>query len=310
MTTFLGTKLAKIHFTSHFSEYYCIFARIKNKESHRTMEKAKQIPYRAIALDLDGTLTNHEKVVTPKTREALLKAAANGAVIILASGRPTYGIEPVAECLELNQRGGYILSYNGGNIVNAKTGEKLFSQFLPDEVIPELYAYAKEYGHALLGYAGNEIITEMPDDQYVKEESRINKMNIRKVDNLFESLEPHPTKLLMTGDPTLMLKAEEELVEKLGDRMDIFRSAPFFLELVPKGIDKAKSLTRLLTKINLTPADLIAFGDGYNDLSMLKLAGMGVAMENAAPEVRAEADYVTLSNEEDGVAAALTHFNM
>ena len=274
------------------------------------MEKAKQIPYRAIALDLDGTLTNHDKVVTPKTREALLKAASEGAVIILASGRPTYGIEPVAECLELNQRGGYILSYNGGNIVNAKTGEKLFSQFLPDEVIPELYAYAKEHGHALLGYAGNEIITEMPDDQYVKEESRINKMNIRKVDNLFESLEPHPTKLLMTGDPTLMLKAEEELVEKLGDRMDIFRSAPFFLELVPKGIDKAKSLTRLLTKIDLTPADLIAFGDGYNDLSMLKLAGMGVAMENAAPEVRAEADYVTLSNEEDGVAAALTHFNM
>lgn len=274
------------------------------------MEKAKQIPYRAIALDLDGTLTNHEKVVTPKTREALLQASAKGAVIILASGRPTYGIEPVAECLELNKQGGYILSYNGGNIVNAKTGEKLFSQFLPDEVIPELYAYAKEHGHALLGYAGNEIITEMPDDQYVKEESRINKMNIRKVDNLFESLEPHPTKLLMTGDPTLMLKAEEELVEKLGDRMDIFRSAPFFLELVPKGIDKAKSLTRLLTKINLTPADLIAFGDGYNDLSMLKLAGMGVAMENAAPEVRAEADYVTLSNEEDGVAAALTHFNM
>ena len=274
------------------------------------MEKAKQIPYRAIALDLDGTLTNHEKVVTPKTREALLQAASQGAVIILASGRPTYGIEPVAECLELQKRGGYILSYNGGNIVNAKTGEKLFSQFLPDEVIPELYAYAKEHGHALLGYAGNEIITEMPDDQYVKEESRINKMNIRKVDNLFEFLEPHPTKLLMTGDPTLMLKAEEELVEKLGDRMDIFRSAPFFLELVPKGIDKAKSLTRLLTKINLTPADLIAFGAGYNDLSMLKLAGIGVAMENAAPEVRAEADYVTLSNEEDGVAAALTHFNM
>ena len=274
------------------------------------MEKTKQIPYRAIALDLDGTLTNHEKVVTPKTREALLKAAAKGAVIILASGRPTYGIEPVAECLELNKQGGYILSYNGGNIVNAKTGEKLFSQFLPDEVIPELYAYAEENGHALLGYAGNEIITEMPDDQYVKEESRINKMNIRKVENLFEAMEPHPTKLLMTGDPTLMLKAEEKLVEKLGDRMDIFRSAPFFLELVPKGIDKAKSLTRLLTKINLTPADLIAFGDGYNDLSMLKLAGMGVAMENAAPEVRAEADYVTLSNEEDGVAAALTHFNM
>ena len=299
--------------TGQTAPFFRILLYLCTKKLHnhiKTMEKAKQIPYRAIALDLDGTLTNHEKVVTPKTREALLKAASEGAVIILASGRPTYGIEPVAECLELNKQGGYILSYNGGNIVNAQTGEKLFSQFLPDEVIPELYAYAEENGHALLGYAGNEIITEMPDDQYVKEESRINKMNIRKVENLFEALEPHPTKLLMTGDPTFMLKAEEKLVEKLGDRMDIFRSAPFFLELVPKGIDKAKSLSRLLTKINLTPADMIAFGDGYNDLSMLKLAGMGVAMENAAPEVRAEADYVTLSNEEDGVAAALEHFNM
>ncbi len=271
---------------------------------------AKHFPFRAIALDLDGTLTNHDKVVTPRTRQALLKAQELGTVIILASGRPTYGIVPVAECLELEKRGGYILSYNGGNIVNAKTGEKLFSQFLPDAMIPILYKYAKEKNHALLGYAGNEIITEMPDDQYVKEESRINKMNIRKVDNLLDALEPHPTKLLMTGDPTDMLKAEEELVEILGEKMDIFRSAPFFLELVPKGIDKAQSLLRLLSKINLTPADLMAFGDGYNDLSMLKLAGVGVAMANAAPEVRADADYVTLSNEEDGVAEALLHFGM
>ena len=271
---------------------------------------AKHFPFRAIALDLDGTLTNHDKVVTPRTRQALLKAQEQGAIIILASGRPTYGIVPVAECLELEKRGGYILSYNGGNIVNAKTGEKLFSQFLPDAVIPILYKYAKEKNHDLLGYAGNEIITEMPDDQYVKEESRINKMNIRKVDNLLDALEPHPTKLLMTGDPTDMIKAEEELVEILGEKMDIFRSAPFFLELVPKGIDKAQSLLRLLSKINLTPADLMAFGDGYNDLSMLKLAGVGVAMANAAPEVRADADYVTLSNEEDGVAEALLHFGM
>ena len=271
---------------------------------------AKHFPFRAIALDLDGTLTNHDKVVTPRTRQALLQAESKGAIIILASGRPTYGIVPVAECLELEKRGGYILSYNGGNIVNAKTGEKLFSQFLPDAVIPILYKYAKEKNHALLGYAGNEIITEMPDDQYVKEESRINKMNIRKVDNLLDALEPHPTKLLMTGDPTDMIKAEEELVEILGEKMDIFRSAPFFLELVPKGIDKAQSLLRLLSKINLTPADLMAFGDGYNDLSMLKLASVGVAMANAAPEVRADADYVTLSNEEDGVAEALLHFGM
>ena len=154
------------------------------------------LPYRAIALDLDGTLTNHDKVVTPKTREALLQAEAEGVVIILASGRPTYGIEPVAECLELDKRGGYILSYNGGNIVNAKTGEKLFAQFLPDEVIPILYRYAKEKNHALLGYAGNEIITEMPDDQYVKAEPDSRQGSVRKgrnrsVDGWTSSAQPH-----------------------------------------------------------------------------------------------------------------------
>ena len=126
-----------------------------------------------------------------------------------------------------------------------------------------------------------------------------------KVDNLLAELEPNPTKLLMTAEPTVAAKAEQELLALVGDRMDVYRSAPFFVELVPKGIDKAQSLLRLLAKLNLTPQDMIAFGDGYNDLSMLRLAGMGVAMSNAAPEVRSEANYVTLSNEEDGVAVAI-----
>lgn len=266
------------------------------------------IAYRAIALDLDGTLTNHDKEVTPITRQALMRAQKDGAHIILASGRPTYGIAPIADYLEIDKYNGYVLSYNGGKIVNWQTKEELYSNHLPNNVIPILYNYAKENGYALLGYAGKEIITEMPDDKYVKEESRINKMEIRKVDNLLESLESNPTKLLMTGDASLMIKTEEELAEIVGNRMDVFRSAPFFIELVPKGIDKAQSLNRLLELIGLSTNDMIAFGDGYNDLSMLKLAGVGVAMANAVPEVRAEADFITKSNEEDGVAFAIEKF--
>lgn len=273
-----------------------------------TNKTNNSIAYRAIALDLDGTLTNHDKEVTPITRQALMKAQKDGAHIILASGRPTYGIAPIADHLEIDKYDGYVLSYNGGKIVNWQTKEEIYSNHLPNDVIPILYNYAKGKGHALLGYSGKEIITEMPDDEYVKEESRINKMQIRKVNNLMESLEPNPTKLLMTGDPSLMIKAEEELSELVGNKMDVFRSAPFFIELVPKGIDKAQSLNRLLGLIGLTPNDMIAFGDGYNDLSMLKLAGIGVAMANAVPEVRAEADFITKSNEEDGVAFAIQKF--
>lgn len=268
-----------------------------------------EIPqYRAIALDLDGTLTNNAKEVTPATRKALLKAQSLGVHIILASGRPTYGIDPVANCLNLEQTGGYVLSYNGGKIIDWKNKNEIYSQHLPKDVIPTIYKYAKDKEYALLGYVDNHIVTESPDDQYVIEESRINKMEIKKVDNLLQNIESNPTKLLMTGSPTDMIKAEEQLRDILDTKMDVFRSAPFFIELVPKGIDKALSLQRLLGKLNLTSQDLMAFGDGYNDLSMLRFAGLGVAMANAAPEVRGEADYVTLSNEEDGVAYAIKKF--
>ena len=264
--------------------------------------------YRVIALDLDGTLTNNEKVVTPLTHSSLIQAQKCGCTVVLASGRPTYGIEPVAECLEIGKYGGFVLSYNGGNIVDWKTKETIYEKSLPSRCILPIYQYAKENGYALLGYREKEIVTENPDDEYVKEESRINKMNIVKVDYLLDNIDKHPAKLLMTGTPAAMVKAEYELSEILSSQMEVFRSAPFFVELVPHGIDKAQSLLRLLRKINLTPADMMAFGDGYNDLSMLRLAGMGVAMANAAPEIRLEADYVTLSNEEDGVAHALSKF--
>ena len=186
-----------------------------------TDKKHGRLQYRVIALDLDGTLTNNQKEVTAATTEALDNAMEQGARLVLASGRPVYGIVPVAKSLALDTKGGYILAYNGGQIIDCKTNEVLYSQYLPSDVIPLLYEYAKSKGYALLGYKGNEIITESPDDIYVREESRINKMNVRKVDMLTDELDAKPTKLLMTGDPKDMLKAEEELREAVKDRIDV-----------------------------------------------------------------------------------------
>ena len=273
-----------------------------NTQSKQNMQTKKTS---VIALDLDGTLTNSKKEVTARTREALLQAEANGAAIVLASGRPTYGIMPVAECLEMQQRGGYILSYNGGKIIDCTTGEELYSKHLPAEVLPILHDYARTHHIALLGYVGKEIVTEMPNDEHVQVESHINKMPIRGVDNLLESIEAQPTKLLLAGAPERMAQAEKELLALVADKMEVFRSAPIFVELVPKGIDKAQSLARLLDVLHLSAVDLTAFGDGYNDLTMIRFAGRGVAMANAVPELRAEADYITLSNDEDGIAAFL-----
>ena len=87
--------------------------------------------YRIIVLDLDGTLTNRDKVITPRTRQALMEAQERGKTVILASGRPTYGVVPLAKELKLEQYGGYILSFNGGIIMNCRTGETVFSRRLP-----------------------------------------------------------------------------------------------------------------------------------------------------------------------------------
>lgn len=110
-----------------------------------------------------------------------------------------------------------------------QTKEEIYAKHLPDEVIPILYNYATSKGYALLGYKGNDIVTEHPDDPYVLEEARINKMPVCGVECLTAHLEPHPTKLLLTGHPDDMVRAEAELSELLDAQMDVFRSAPSLL---------------------------------------------------------------------------------
>ena len=105
-----------------------------------------------------------------------------------------------------------------------------------------------------------------------------------------------------------LAELEKEMYEELKDKMGVYRSEPYFLELVPKGIDKAQSLSVLLEELGMSRDEMIAIGDGYNDLSMIKFAGLGVAMANAQDIVKENADYITLSNDEDGVAAVVEKF--
>lgn len=101
---------------------------------------------------------------------------------------------------------------------------------------------------------------------------------------------------------------EKELNEKFGDRVTIFRSEPFFVEIMPKDVHKATSLEKLLGILKMDRKDLIACGDGYNDLTMIEYAGVGVAMANAQQVVKDHADYITRSNEEDGIADVIDKF--
>lgn len=265
--------------------------------------------YKLLALDLDGTLTNSKKQITPHTLETLIRAQQEkGLKIILASGRPTYGVAPLANALQLDKFGGFILAYNGGEIINWRTHEIMYKNLLDHDVLPYLYECAKKNNFAIVTYENEYVLTEKPDDEYVLKEALLNVMKIKKVDNFLEAVRHPIAKCLIVGEPTHLAILEKEMQEQLKDRMGVFRSEPYFLELVPKGIDKARSLSVLLEELELKREELMAAGDGFNDLSMVRFAGMGVAMANAQDVVKENADFITLSNDEDGVAYAVEKF--
>ena len=272
------------------------------------MNKSTALPYSIIALDLDGTLTNSEKNITPRTFDALMKAQREGVRLVLASGRPTFGIAALANQLQLADYGGYVLSYNGGRIIDWCEKTVIFSQVVDQKLVPILYDFAKKAQLPIVTYLPEAILASKNEGEYLAEEARINGMPVVVAQNFVEEamqIAGGSTKFLIPGEPELLIQLESEMKAALSEQMEVFRSAPFFLELPPKGIDKAQSLQRLLTHLGLERESLMAFGDGFNDLSMIQFAGQGVAMANAVEEVKSIADFVTTSNEEDGIAHAL-----
>ena len=272
------------------------------------MNKSTALPYSIIALDLDGTLTNSEKNITPRTFDALMKAQREGVRLVLASGRPTFGISALANQLQLADYGGYVLSYNGGRIIDWCEKTVIFSQVVDQKLVPILYDFAEKAQLPIVTYLPEAILASKNEGEYLAEEARINGMPVVVVQNFVEEamqIAGGSTKFLIPGEPELLIQLESEMKAALSEQMEVFRSAPFFLELPPKGIDKAQSLQRLLTHLGLERESLMAFGDGFNDLSMIQFAGQGVAMANAVEEVKSIADFVTTSNEEDGIAQAL-----
>lgn len=260
--------------------------------------------YKLLAFDLDGTLTTSEKKISPRTKEAIYKAREDGAIIALASGRPTYGIMPVAKELELSQYGGYILSCNGGSIIDCRTMETIYDKKIPQELVPSICRFAMERGYAILTYEGDCVITNNKENKYVQIEAEINHLPIKQIDNMDTYITFPVNKFLITEDPETVAK-EIPAVKDAFPELNIFTSAPFFMEIVPPDIDKADTLEYLLEKLGLTTAELATFGDGGNDANMIKRAGLGIAMANASEECKSVANHITLSNDEDGCGIAI-----
>ena len=262
--------------------------------------------YKLLVLDVDGTLLNNEREISKRTLSALLKVQQMGVRIVLASGRPTYGLMPLAKTLELGNYGGFILSYNGCQIIKAQNGEILFERRINPEMLPYLEKKARKNGFAIFTYHDDTIIADNPENEYIQSEALLNNLKVIKEEEFSIAIDFAPCKcMLVSDDEKALVGLEEHWKRRLNGALDVFRSEPYFLEVVPCGIDKANALGALLEQLKMKREDIIAIGDGVCDVTMLQLAGLGVAMGHAQDSVKVCADYVTASNEEDGVAQAV-----
>ena len=255
--------------------------------------------------DITFHLTDKNKNILEETKQELIKLAQKGVIIVLASGRPTAGIFKEAKELTLDQVGGYLLSFNGARVLDYKTNEVVYEQTLSSEVAHEMYDRAKAFGLSPLTYNATEIITEDIGDHWIQLESFTTKMNIKHVQDFKKEVNFDVNKVLITGEPAYVAQILDEFKAPYEGKMSIYRSDPYFIECMANGIDKAASLDVLCKKLGIKQEETIAFGDGYNDLSLIEYCGYGVAMENAVDEVKERANYITLSNNDNGIAYCL-----
>ena len=265
--------------------------------------------HKLLVLDVDGTLLNDTQEISKRTLAALLKIQQMGVRIVLASGRPTYGLMPLVKALELSNYGGFIIPYNGCQIIKAQNGEIIFERQINPEMLPYLEKKARKNGFAIFTYRGDTIITSSLDNKYIQHEALLNNLKTLKEEEFSIAIDFSPCKcMLVSEDEEALIGLEQHWKKRLNGTLDTFRSEPYFLEVVPCGIDKANSLGVLLEQLGVAREEVIAIGDGVCDVTMLQLAGMGIAMGHSQDSVKACADYVTASNEEDGVALAVEKF--
>ena len=264
--------------------------------------------YEILAVDLDGTLLNSKKQISEVTKQALVGLMKTEKKVVLASGRPTKGILPLIEELGLKQYDSYVISYNGACVTNCRTGEVIYQKTLPQEVIASAYDLTEQFDMDFITYNADSVFCHQEPNAYTQIEINAERMNLVVTENFVKEIDFPVHKCMFVGDPAIAVKMEAALKDRYRSQYSIYRSDPYFVEIMPPCTDKGKALQSLLDRTGFSKEQLICCGDSYNDISMLEFAGVGVAMRNAPEEVKEHADYVTASNDEDGVARVIEEF--
>ena len=218
--------------------------------------------YKMLVLDVDGTLLNDNKEISKRTLTTIRKVQQMGVRVMLASGRPTYGLLSIAKTLELGTYNGFILSYNGGQVINASNGEVLFERRINPELIPYLEKKANKNGFGIMTYNGDTIVTNDPENPHIQAEAALNNMKIDYQENFSIAIDYPPCKcMLVSDDEEALIGLEEHWKRRLNGVLDVFRSEPYFLEVVGCRVDKANTLGAVMEMQGIKPDEIVVFSE-------------------------------------------------
>ena len=263
---------------------------------------------RLIATDLDDTLLNAQSDINPRVMDALRAAMAAGCGVVLSSGRMLEAMVPLAERIGVNAP---MLLYNGALAYDHRTDEVIFAEQLSYETALGIAELAEGMGFYLQAYPGRNYYCNEVCEYTLRYASYIHVDAIPVHKPVTEWMREHPSgmqKLLLIDTPEGATRAQAALREAFPTGASFLKSKPHYIEIVPEGVDKGRSLLRLAGHLGVARDEVMAFGDGQNDVAMIEAAGTGVAMRNGCPEALRAADIIAPTNREDGVAQVIEDY--
>ncbi|NLM38354.1 MAG: HAD family phosphatase [Firmicutes bacterium] len=260
--------------------------------------------YKLVAVDVDGTLLDSQSKLAPETITAIQETTAAGVIVTICTGRPIQGVEPLIAELGLDLP---FITYNGAKIVMGKSRKILYAQTMRGEDVKTVYQLGTGLKTTVAIWADNKLYVQPfgPEATVYAGHSRVEPQPITDLEALIAQ---GVTKVLFFDKVEAIRHFVKQVAPAVPPTVNYCTSLPFMLEFFDQEISKANALARLSAYYGFTREEIIAIGDGFNDLPMIKYAGLGIAMANADAAIKQQADYVTLSNDENGVAHALYRF--
>ena len=270
------------------------------------MREAKNTEIKLVVFDLDDTLLDSRQGISARTSAAIRQVAQKGIAIMLATGRMYASTVKFAQYLELAVP---LITYNGAMVKAFPSGELLFHQPIDPEAAAQVLALCREQRWHIQTYI-DDVLYVREINRYASLYARITDTEPVAVGDRLYALQAAPTKMLVIAEPDTVQQIKAYLVARLGNRLYIAESKPNFLEITHPSVHKGAALRWMAEQLKIDRHHIMAFGNGGNDIEMLRYAGWGIAVGNSPAEVKKAARLVTDSHDEDGVAKILEKVNL